>query len=196
MGDGNKNSSSNVTQPLHAAEWATWRNTKTTPRINVNQVRVSRVYCAQLEAAKLNAEAPARKACGNLQVTLLLPGVAHDWIAANFPLDTEVSKYVENERTKTQGHELLAPIFAFRVIPVLFTQGVNEQQSLSNQLDLVGLQDEVNNAGLVKLIDYHTEFVRYHLDRLLGAVGQEDVSDANSVQMMERGQQAKGEGTC
>ena len=52
--------------------------------------------------------------------------------------------------------------FVLSVVPLLFTQGINEMQTLSNILGNAELQDEINAESLVTLQSYYSSWVKLH----------------------------------
>ena len=78
----------------------------------------------------------------------------------------------------------LPPVMQSRMIPVravMFTQGINEMQSIANSIRSYGIQDEINNQSIKHLENYFTTYRAWHTSQFKrsewGKGGQERGTD-------------------
>ena len=79
-----------------------------------------------------------------------------------------------------------------RVVPVMFSQGINEQQTYANYLGQFGLQDDINTQSIKRLQSYF-DLLRKWLVRY----GSGSVVDAMAEQYLDRmGQGERNRSRC
>ncbi|KAF0690268.1 Aste57867_18342 [Aphanomyces stellatus] len=92
----------------------------------------------------------------------------------SFQLDHTISDVVLEERSMDhEGYILRIPtktdlkLGLISVTPVLFTQGINEMQSLANMVGSSGveLQSTINNASFKSLQNYHSKYLKTNLEQ-------------------------------